>query len=361
MSINKSTKVVVALSGGVDSAVAASVLQQRGFDVSAIFLRSWFDRSIDPMADNRCCSLEASTVARQVAERLGIPFQVLNIHLPFREVVVEYFLHQLAAGLTPNPCIVCNKIIRFDYLWKAARKSGAEYLATGHYARIKQSKNGFELWRGRDIAKDQSYMLSALTQTQLRRTLFPLGEMTKTEVRALATKLKLAPANRADSQDLCFIPKNKYLEFVSKYIPLKAGDIVTDQGKIIGRHDGLPLYTIGQREGLGIGGGMPYYVLAKDAKHNRLIVVDRQHISRLNSDTFYITKPTFTAGQPPKLPFTGEAQVRYHTPVVKAVLDRQGRSWVVKLSQPQRAVTPGQVAALYQGERLIGSGVINRV
>ena len=357
----KKTKVVVALSGGVDSAVAAAVLQQQDFEVSAIFLRSWFDRSIDPDSDNRCCSLEASTVARQVADRLNVPFRVLNIHVPFRQMVVEYFLQQLAAGITPNPCIVCNKLIRFDHLWKVAHLQGADYLATGHYARLKRTTNGIEMWRGFDASKDQSYMLSALSQTQLKRTLFPLGDMTKSRVRVIATKLGLKSADRPDSQDLCFIPKNKYAEFVGKYLKLKAGDIVTTEGKVIGQHKGLSLYTIGQREGLNIGGGVPYYVMRKDAKQNRLIVVDRQHIKLLNAESFQFVKPTFISGVAPKLPFRCLVQTRYHTRPISGVLKRTGRAFEIHLNKSQRAVTSGQAAVLYQGDKLIGGGIIGRV
>jgi len=357
----KKLKVVVALSGGVDSAVAAAVLQQQGFDVSAIFLRSWFDRSIDPGSDNRCCSLEASTVARQVADRLNIPFRVLNIHVPFRGIVVEYFLQQLAAGVTPNPCIVCNKIIRFDHLWKAAQSQGADFLATGHYARFKRTPKGVEMWRGLDGSKDQSYMLSALSQTQLKRTLFPLGDLTKSRVRAIAAKLGLKSADRPDSQDLCFVPKNKYAEFVGKYLKLKTGDIVTADGTVIGRHHGLPLYTIGQREGLGIGGGMPYYVLTKDAKRNRLIVINRLHIKQLNAKIFQLLKLSFVAGTAPKLPYKCSIQTRYHTPPINGTLRRVGQAYKIHLTKAQRAVTPGQAAVIYQGDKLIGGGIIGRV
>lgn len=357
----KNTKVAIALSGGVDSAVAAAVLQQQGFEVSAIFLRSWFDRTIDPGSDNRCCSLEASTVARQVADRLNIPFRVLNIHIPFRQIVVEYFLRQLTVGVTPNPCLVCNKLIRFDHLWKVAKKQGAEYLATGHYARLKRTPNGIELWRGLDESKDQSYMLSALTQIQLRRTLFPLGDMTKSRVRAMAKKLGLKPADRPDSQDLCFIPKNKYAEFVGKYLKLKPGCIITIEGKVIGQHHGLPLYTIGQREGLGVGGGLPYYVAHKDAKRNRLIVVDRLHLKQLNAKSFQLLKPNFIAGAVPKLPYKCSVQTRYHTRPINGTLRRVGRAFEIHLNNAQRAVTPGQAAVLYQGDKLVGGGIIGRV
>ncbi len=353
----KKPRVVVAMSGGVDSSVAAALLKKAGYDVTGMFLRTWFDRSIDPKAENRCCSVESNLLARQSAAVLGIPFTIVNALVPFREYVVDYFLAELQAGRTPNPCIPCNRVVRFQYLLAEAKKLGADYLATGHYLRLQPSGRTIHVWRGRDRKKDQSYFQYTLTQAKLQQLLFPLGSYTKSQVRKLAAKYGLPSASREESQDLCFIPKGKYERFLLKYLVFQPGEIVTTDRRVVGRHKGLPLYTIGQRSGLEIGGHGPYYVVSKDAKKNRLMVARADEESRYQKD-FYLTKTNFISGQPPRLPYGCHVQTRYRQQAQAAVFRQRGSRYQVVLKKPTVGLTPGQSAVLYHGDELVGGGII---
>lgn len=353
----KKPHVIVAMSGGVDSSVAAAVLKKRGYEVSGIFLRTWFDRSIAPGAENRCCSIEAGEAAARVCHKFDIPFQIVNALVPFKKRVVDYFLSELAAGRTPNPCIPCNQFVRFDYLLKLARQKGANYLATGHYLQLHRKGSRIEVWRGRDRNKDQSYFQYTLTQKKLKHLLFPLGQYTKSQVRALARKYKLPAFNRDESQDICFIPKGKYQAFLAKYLDLKSGPITTTEGKIMGQHKGLVLYTIGQRSGLGIGGSKPFYVVKKNTSKNRLVVAQQADVGRFQNN-FFVKKASFISGQPPKLPFYCSVQTRYRQKAFPAVLTRERRRYLVTLKKAAVGITPGQSAVFYKGKQLIGGGEI---
>jgi len=351
-------KVVVAMSGGVDSSVAAALLQKEGYRVTGMFLNTWFDKTIDPKSENRCCSLSANKTAGMVAHKLGIRFEIINALVPFKQQVVDYFLSELKAGQTPNPCIPCNKFVRFEYLLDHARSLGADYLATGHYMRLNKVSNQIGLFRGIDLSKDQSYFHYTLTQKKLKKLLFPIGDYKKTQVKQLAKKFKISVADREESQDLCFIPKGKYSAFLNKYLNLKPGQIVTTDGKMVGEHQGLPLYTLGQREGLGIGGSGPYYVVKKDKLRNKLVVAKKTERSRLFTKSFKVKQVNFINGRPPKTSFECLVQTRHRQKAVPARLKASGSKVVVEYKKPQMIVTPGQSAVWYQEDQLIGGGVI---
>ncbi|MCX6723442.1 MAG: tRNA 2-thiouridine(34) synthase MnmA, partial [Candidatus Staskawiczbacteria bacterium] len=285
MKSNKKTKIIVAMSGGVDSSVAAALLKKQGFDVVGIFMKFWKDPSTSSgrVDENRCCSVESEKLARLVAKQIGIPFYVLNVEKEFKKKVVDYFLKEYKKGNTPNPCVVCNKEIKFGFLINKALSLGADYIATGHYARIvreipnpKSQILRYKLMKGRDNAKDQAYFLCQLSQKQISHIMFPVGEYTKPEVRKLAKKFKLPTAETPESQEVCFI-QNTTNEFLKKYLKTKPGKIIdktglpAQAGKIIGEHQGLWFYTIGQRKGLEINQG-PWFVVEKDFKKNILVV-----------------------------------------------------------------------------------------
>ncbi|PJH75286.1 MAG: tRNA 2-thiouridine(34) synthase MnmA, partial [Anaerolineae bacterium CG_4_9_14_0_8_um_filter_58_9] len=266
-------KVVVAMSGGVDSSVAAALLEQQGYEVIGMMLRLWSEAGRED--SNRCCTPDAMTQARRVAALLDIPFYVVDAKEIFRSTVVQYFLDGYAQGVTPNPCLICNRAIRWDFMLDHALALGAEFLATGHYARKMKDESGkMKLLRAVDASKDQSYVLHGLTQEKLAKTLFPIGDYPKSEVRRLAESFGLPTATRADSQDLCFLAGEDYREFLRRNAPgiCKPGPIVSRDGQVLGEHQGLAYYTIGQRKGLGIASSQPLYVLAKELATNSLIV-----------------------------------------------------------------------------------------
>ena len=277
------TRVVVAMSGGVDSSVAAALLVEAGYDVVGMMMRLWSDPALGGAEHNRCCTPDQMTDARRIADKLGIPFYVLDTKDVFRQTVVQYFIDGHRDGYTPNPCLECNRHIRFDWLLRNALALDAQYLATGHYARITPDDNGgCLLRRGLDADKDQSYVLSVMGQEQLRHTLFPVGEYPKSEVRKLAGELGLDVAGKKDSQDLCFLGDSDYRSFLRLHAPEVAspGPIVTKDGDVLGEHQGLANYTIGQRKGLGISFHEPLYVLAMNAFNNALVVGTRDQLGR---------------------------------------------------------------------------------
>jgi tRNA-specific 2-thiouridylase len=353
------------MSGGVDSSVAAALLAERGYDVVGIMLRLWSEPSdfggMHEAATNRCCSVESVADAASVADKLGIPFYVINAEAPFKERVVDPWIAAYGAGLTPNPCLNCNRHIRFGHLLNYARSLGASYLATGHYARVRDGSGGdLELWRGADLAKDQSYVLSVLGQDDLRQAMFPVGEYTKPEVRALAAERGLPTASRVDSQDLCFVTDGDYRRFLGEHAPeaLRPGPIVDAAGRELGSHRGLPLYTIGQRSGLGIAAAEPLYVLDLDVERNALVVGTRAQLGR---SAFRTSRVNWLAGEPPAPVFQAEVQIRYRTqpaPATVTVSEDGGTS--VELEAPLRDVTPGQAAVFYAGELCLGGGLIAR-
>ncbi len=385
----KPPTVVVAMSGGVDSSVAAALLVEQGYDVIGVMLRLWAEdltsrppslrgkgeTNSPPLAGegtgvgwsqaeegpgvNRCCSLEAIYDAQSVADRLGIPFYVINAERPFKEQVVDVFIAEYAAGRTPNPCLRCNRAIRFGYLLNYARTLGAQYLATGHYARIRQDAAGrFQLWRGADRAKDQSYVLSVLRQADLAQALFPVGEYTKPQVRALAAARGLPTASRVESQDLCFVSDGDYRRFLAEWAPdaIRPGPILDMQGRSLGTHRGLPFYTVGQRSGLGIAAAWPLYVLALDAARNVLVVGAE---AEAGCDRLTAIAMNWVAGEAPHAPFRGEAQIRYRaTPQPAAITPLPGDRVMIHLDQPLRGIAPGQAAVIYDGPMCLGGGVI---
>ncbi|MGE5603228.1 MAG: tRNA 2-thiouridine(34) synthase MnmA [Nitrososphaerales archaeon] len=360
-------RVVVAMSGGVDSSVAAALLVEQGYEVIGIMLRLWSEPPKPVLGGqveaptNRCCSAESVHDAASVADRLGIPFYAINAEAPFKQRVVDAWIEGYADGLTPNPCLNCNRYIRFGYLLDYARSLGATHLATGHYVRLRRSSDGcMELWRGLDRAKDQSYVLSVLGQADLASALFPVGEYTKPQVRALAAERGLPTASRVDSQDLCFVGDGDYRRFLSEHAPEAArpGPILDTGDRQLGEHRGLPFYTIGQRSGLGIAAACPLYVLRLDMKRNALIV---GRAEELGSMAFRTGPVNWLAGTPPGERFKAEVQIRYRAQAVAAtvsVLPDGGAAVEVKM--PLRDVTPGQAAAFYSGERCLGHGLILR-
>ncbi len=358
-------RVVVAMSGGVDSSVAAALLKERGYDVVGIMLRLWSEpvalAGAHEAASNRCCSVESVADAAAVADRLGIPFYVVNAEAPFKQRVVDAWIDAYGRGLTPNPCLNCNRHIRFGFLLNYARSLGATHLATGHYARIRAGEDGrLQLWRGADRGKDQSYALSVLGQDELRQALFPVGEYTKPEVRALAAERGLPTASRVDSQDLCFVSDGDYRRFLGEHAAeaVHPGPILDTSGQELGRHRGLPFYTVGQRSGLGIAAREPLYVLALDVDRNALVVGTAAQLGRT---AFRTGRVNWIAGAPPASSFRAEVQIRYRAQAVPAsvAVDDSGGAQV-ELDAPLRDVTPGQAAVFYDGERCLGNGLILR-
>ncbi|MCX6031482.1 MAG: tRNA 2-thiouridine(34) synthase MnmA [Chloroflexi bacterium] len=372
--------VVVAMSGGVDSSVAAALLVEQGYRVIGVMLRLWSEgdsalhlQSNPPPAipekaghavrnlqsANRCCSLESVHDARAVADRLGIPFYVVNAERPFREAVVDFFVAEYAAGRTPNPCLMCNRKIRFGYLLDYARTLGAQYLATGHYARVRRDAAGcYQLCRGADRAKDQSYVLSVLGQADLAQTLFPVGEYTKPQVRGLAAERGLPTAARAESQDLCFVADGDYRRFLADHAPeaVRTGPILDRSGRQLGTHRGLPFYTIGQRSGLGIAATQPLYVLELDMARNALVV---GVVAELGRNVLRTGPVNWIAGESPDGPFAAQVQIRYHaTPAQATITPRADGGVEVAFVAPLRDITPGQAAVFYDGEVCLGGGTI---
>ena len=352
-------RVVVAMSGGVDSSVAAALLKEQGYDVVGMMMRLWSDEAMGGAEHNRCCTPEQMNDARRVADHLGIPFYVLDTKEVFRSTVVEFFIDQHRQGVTPNPCLECNRQIRFSFLLKNALALGADYLATGHYARIRLEENGiYTLWKGVDEGKDQSYVLSVMTQEQLAKAMFPVGEFPKSEVRALAAKYGLRVESKKDSQDLCFLGKNDYRDFLRLHAPdiMQPGPIVLRTGEVIGKHDGLANYTIGQRKGLGVTYSAPLYVIAMNPYRNALIVGTRDELGR---DELFAKRVNWVCGEPPASRFRAEVKIRYKSqPAAAWVEALPDQRMYVKFDEPMRDIAAGQGAVVYQGDQCLGGGII---
>ncbi len=358
MSENPKT-VVIAMSGGVDSSVAAALLLEQGYRVIGMMLRLWGAPGTDE--SNRCCTPDAMFQARRVAAQLGIPFYAVDAQQPFYDRVVTYFLDSYAAGDTPNPCMVCNRQIRWGLLLEHTRLLGADYLSTGHYARTQVSPDGkIQLLRGMDPLKDQSYVLSGLNQDQLAHTIWPLGELTKPQVRERARQLGLAVAERPESQDLCFLGNADYHAFLRTYRPQASqpGPILNQAGALLGQHDGLPNYTIGQRKGLRIAAPEPLYVLRKDSARNALIVGPLEH---LGSSECEVHQVNWIAGSPPADSFVADVKIRYKSEPACATIQVSSDPGQVKINfaHPLRDITPGQFAVFYSGEIVLGGGMIH--
>ncbi len=350
MARENNKKVAVAMSGGVDSSVTAALLKKAGFDVVGVFMRLWPSSKKDfKKFQNRYFFSEAEKRAFQVAKKIAIPFQTFNLEKEFKKRVVNSFLEEYKKGVTPNPCVVCNKEIKFGLLLERVLKSKVDYLATGHYVK---NKNG-KIFKAKDKNKDQSYFLWKLDQKQLKHVLFPVGDLTKDQVKKLAKKLDLPVFNTSESMEICFI-KTTVNNFLKEYIKTKPGDIINVRGKILGNHQGLVFYTIGQRKGIGLAGG-PFWVLAKDFKRNTLVVT-------LNEKDLYkkelkAKNINWVSGKSPKLPLKARVKIRYRQELIPAILSGK-RGLKIVFDKPQRAVTPGQSVVFYKKQELLGGGII---
>lgn len=352
-------KVYVALSGGVDSAVTAFHLLNEGYQVTGIFMQTWKDPQLLKDDEERS---RPELLAAEVADSIGIPFVCLDVQDRFYQRVVRNFIMQYMQGKTPNPCLFCNPQVKWGILQSYALQQGAHYFATGHYARLEPVEDGrVQLLRGIDANKDQSYVLSMLKQSQLNKSLFPLGEMKKKDVREQAKALNLTVAERQDSQDLCFLGDIDYRDFLKRYAPAATtpGEIVSIEGKVLGEHEGLAFYTIGQRKGIRIASKEPYYVVDKDRYSNRLIVGYSQQALK---SKLLVVQPNWIAEAPPKDGQVYDVMVRYRAqPVPSLLTSVSDKEFRLELNRPLRGITPGQVAVLYQGEICLGGGIIDQV
>lgn len=361
MGIKQHQKVVVAMSGGVDSSVAAALLKEQGHEVIGITMQVWPSKK----AFGGCCSLEAVNDAKRVAERLNIQHYTLNFRDVFKEKVIDNFVEEYKNGRTPNPCIRCNQFIKFDHLARKARELGVKFIATGHYARIESRKQntehgtrGFILKKGADKRKDQAYVLYMMNQESLAHTLFPLGNLAKDEVRRMAKGLGLPVAEKEESQEICFVEDDDYGRFLKEVYPeaVKPGSIMDQKGNILGMHGGIAFYTLGQRKGIGAHKGLPKYVIQIDREKNAIVIGDQE--DTLGNEVT-AGQLNYVSGEAPPAPLDVTAKIRYNSPEAPAVLYPldKGEARVV-FKKPQRAITPGQSMVFYKGDEVIGGGII---
>lgn len=364
MNVNPDTQqtqhVIVGLSGGVDSSVAAILLQQQGYRVEGLFMKNWEE---DDTQDY--CSAEVDFAdAKSVSEALDIPLHAMNFSAEYWDQVFSHFLTEYEAGRTPNPDILCNREIKFKAFLEHAVHMGADFIATGHYARSREIDGKYQLLKGRDNSKDQSYFLYTLGQQQLARALFPVGELQKSEVRRIAEEHQLITHDKKDSTGICFIGERNFRDFLSRYLPAKPGEIQTPEGTVIGRHNGLMYYTLGQRQGLGIGGvagssDEPWYVAAKDMSRNVLIAVQGHNHPLLYSGGLTAGQLSWVDGAGPQAPYRCHAKTRYRQPDQACTIIRLDMNGCeVVFDEPQLAVTPGQSVVFYDNEVCLGGGVI---
>jgi tRNA-specific 2-thiouridylase len=354
------TRVVVGMSGGVDSSVAACLLKEQGLEVVGLFMKNWEDDDDDEF----CTSRQDLIDAVSVADLIGIDIEAVNFSAEYKDRVFSNFLAEYQAGRTPNPDVLCNAEIKFKAFLDHALQLGAERIATGHYAQVRQVDGLFQLLKAEDGTKDQSYFLYRLDQAQLSKTLFPVGAMYKRDVRELAKKLRLPNHDKKDSTGICFIGERPFREFLSRYLPTQPGDMVTPENKTVGRHIGLMYYTIGQRQGLGIGGrkdgkGEPWYVAAKDMKANRLIVVQGHDHPALLADALTAADLNWISGAQPHCHWVYGAKTRYRQKDAPCEVERVDRKQCeIKFAEPQWAITPGQSVVVYESKVCLGGGII---
>lgn len=356
-----SERVVVAMSGGVDSSVTAALLHEQGHEVIGITMKLWDGPETVTASHKTCCTLDDVSDARRVAAQLDIPFYVVNFKEQFSQHVIDYFVDSYRQGYTPNPCVQCNRYLKFTALLQRAQQLGASRVATGHYASVLQGDDGrYYIQRGVDADKDQSYFLFDLTQAQLQQALLPLGELHKEHVRQIATRLKLRVAAKPESQEICFIPDGDYRQFLRPRLTPEthqSGPMVNAAGEHLGVHQGLPFYTVGQRRGLGIAAAQPLYVTAVEPTTNTLVVGQRHEAM---CETFEVERLNWMRSRPERA-FTTMVQIRYrHHPVAAEVYPLSIERARITLHEPQFAVTPGQAAVFYDGQMVIGGGWIRR-
>lgn len=355
-------RVLVGMSGGVDSSATAALLLEQGYEVVGVTLKLWPQDCVN-RAEDKCCGPQAVMDARSVCARLGIPYYLVDESDLFQRKVIQYFADEYRAGRTPNPCVMCNQHLKFGVLLDRARQLGCEFIATGHFARLERDPGTghVQLLRGRDHRKDQSYFLFSLRQDQLARSLFPLGDKTKADTRDVARACALRTADKEESMEICFVPDRDYGKFLrdAGMVTAHRGEVVDTSGKRLGEHEGIEFYTVGQRRGLGISSAQPLYVVELDAEHNRVVVGGE---AQLNRDEFRLTTCNWIApecaGESPE-PFECVARIRYNHPGAAAWVTPGPQSTAtVKLKAPARAVTPGQACVLYDGDRVLGGGWI---
>ncbi|MBN9653783.1 tRNA 2-thiouridine(34) synthase MnmA [Halobacillus sp. GSS1] len=355
----KDTRVVVGMSGGVDSSVAALLLKEQGYDVVGIFMKNWDDTDENGV----CTATEDYEDVIRVCNQLDIPYFAVNFEKQYWDKVFTYFLDEYKKGRTPNPDVMCNKEIKFKAFMDHAMSLGADYLATGHYAQVRENEGTYEMLRGVDHNKDQTYFLNQLSQEVLSKVMFPLGHLEKKEVRAIAEEHGLATAKKKDSTGICFIGERNFKEFLSEYLPAQPGNMETLDGEVKGKHDGLMYYTLGQRQGLGIGGaGDPWFVVGKNVTDNILYVGQGFHHDALYSDGLIASEATWTKGIVPTESFTCTAKFRYRQEDSGVtVYPMEDGKWKVMFDEPERAITPGQAVVFYDGEVCLGGATIDVV
>ncbi len=354
-------RVMVAMSGGVDSSVAALLCVEKGYEVIGATMQIWPDAESEVMQqEGGCCSSSAVTDARQVCAKLGIPHYVLNLKQCFERHVVADFCREYARGRTPNPCIVCNRVIKWEQFMIRALRVGAQYIATGHYARIERAEDGtWLLKRAAHLDRDQSYALYSLTQEQISHTLFPVGDLAKSQVRDVAERAGLLVARKQESQDICFVQGGDYRKFLSSRCPeaFRPGVVVDTSGRVLAEHSGVANFTVGQRRGLGLNAGKPMYVVQIDPEKNRVVVGTYDECF---SRALVATECNWIVPQPECVTLDADVKVRYRSQPARARVVRQGPSAEVYFAKPERAVAPGQSAVFYEGDIVLGGGVIDR-
>jgi len=351
-------KVAVAMSGGVDSSVAALLLQQQGYQVVGVTMKLYGLEHVDlPRHYRGCCTVDDVEDARTVCRRLGVPHYVLNVQKKFQVHVIDYFCSEYQSGRTPHPCIACNDKIKFNFLMKRAVALQADYVATGHYAIIESTPDGMVLKKAVDHGKDQTYVLFGMGQPELTRTLMPVGAYPKDTIRQMAEDAGFGNARKPDSQDICFVPFGDYKAFLKGRVPSIPGPIVNQAGELLGRHQGIESFTVGQRRGLGFASREPCYVLRLEPEANRVVVGPEE---ALYQTRMWTSRVNYTLGRPPAGPLEVGVKIRYKSEEGRAVLHPRPEGALVSFERPQRAITPGQAAVFYQGDVLLGGGTIER-